>query len=163
MTNLSLPNLFPLLLCLPVHVCTHMFVYGLNLKSRLPMVMLKDLEIPSPKRKVSNYSPFFMVKCFCIWENVLCFHWERQELKFKVCKSAWWAGWAYGGSLETFHWHAVSFSSLLPLSHWAVSPKLECRALLVLPVCERCWLGGIWFEVPLAFKSWIWRHEQLIG
>lgn len=117
----------------------------------------------SKKRKVSNYSPFFMVKCFCIWENVLCFHWERQELKFKVCKSAWWAGWAYGGSLETFHWHVVSFSSLLPLSHWAVSPKLECRALLVLPVCERCWLGGIWFEVPLAFKSWIWRHEQLIG
>lgn len=50
--NLSLPNLFPLLLCLPLYVCMHTFVYGLNLKSQLPMVTtLKDLEIPSPKRE----------------------------------------------------------------------------------------------------------------
>ena len=162
--NLSLPNLFPLLLCLPLYVCTHTFVYGLNLKSQLPKVMLKDLEIPSPKREKyqtillsSWWSVFVYEKMYFIFTG------KDKSLNLKCARVPGGRDWASGGSLETFHWRVVSFSSLLPSSHWAVSPKRECQALWSVPVCGQRWLGGIWFEVPLAFNSWMWRHEHLIG
>ena len=137
--NLSLHNLFPLLLGLPRYVCTHTFVYGLNLKSRLPMVTLKDLEIPFPKRE--KYQTILLSS----WWNV--FVYEKMyfvftgkdkslNLKCRRVPRGW--DWVYGGSLKTFHWHIVSFSSLLPSSHWAVSPKLECQALWLVLMCEQC-------------------------
>lgn len=135
--NLSLHNLFPLLLCLSLYVCMHTFVYGLNLKSQLPMVTLKDLEIPFPKRGKyqtillsSRWNVFVSEKMYFVFTG------KDKSLKYARVPSG--RDWVYGGSLKTFHWHIVSFSSLLPSSHWAVSPKLECQALWLVSMCEQC-------------------------
>lgn len=118
--NLSLHNLFPLLLCLPRYVCTHTFVYGLNLKSQLPMITLKDLEISFPKRE--EYQTILLSSWWNVFEKMyFVFTGKDKSLNLKCRRVPGGWDWVYGGGHSKLLTDILLVSPLFSLHHTGLS------------------------------------------